>query len=513
MKTVAWLPLAVLPGLVACSGSSGSNLAPIDGGDDVAAAGHDATSDDASGPDATTEADASVDATMEADASVDATTQADSSVDATTEADSSVDATMEADGSTDASAAGDADGALEAGSYSLSFGAPTVVSTAGEREGLGFRFGYVDGVLGAIHRGDAGYTFYVSAHTEPPEAGTCTGAHATPNTQGAYRIGVDPTDITTNYGCEALIANSGDVAPDGSVLGAYDRDYVGAGPVFALHNGASVAHGLIYHAEFHWGPTCNGAPCFYGTLGLAFSTDSGVTFTKYGEIVQPAIARPDWIAGHAGSSLSIGAGPFVFGDADGAPVDPTSADPATTYLYVYFDDFDPTNAAPCANSQCLTVARASMQDLTDAAFGNAGAKPASQLFSKYLAGSTGLFGSPAASGSADDSTAGGHETAILPATFEASTLYDRTLQKFLLAYRSESTAIHLRTSSSAFQWPDAEVVTDAIDEDAGVRYPSLMGDFDSAEVGGTSPYVFYTNGVDTWPTSTFMVRRIVLTPK
>jgi hypothetical protein len=418
------------------------------------------------------------------------------------------------DATGDASGGGPGDASMDATADgpTLSFGPASVVSTAAERESLGFRFGYVDGVLGAINRGDAGYTFYVSGHTEPAEAGTCTGAHATPNTQGSYRIGVSPSSITTNYGCEALIANSGNVVPDGGLTGPFDRDYVGAGPVFAVSGGGSVAHGLLYHAEFHWGPTCNGAPCFYGTLGLAFSTDGGVTFTKYGEIVQPAISRSDWITNHSMESLSIGAGPFVVGDANGAPVDPPSADPTTSYLYVFFDDFDPTNAAPCTSNQCLTVARAKMQDLADAAFGAAGAKPASQLFSKYYASSAGLFGSPAASGSTDDSMPGGHETAILPAAFEASTLYDRTLNKFLLAYRSASAVIRLRTSSSAFVWPDAELSSATIDEDAGVRYPSLLGELASAEVGSKSPYIFYTNGVGTWPTSTFMLRHVVVSP-
>ena len=429
--------------------------------------------------------------------------------DASSSMDSGFDAAPPSDASNDAPSDAGGDAGL---GFSLSFGPPIVVSTAAQREALGFRFGYVDGVLGAIDRGDAGYTFYASGHTEPPEAGTCTGPKATPDTQGSYRIGDDPTTITNNYGCEALVANSGSGAPDGGVTGAFDRDYVGGGPVFAVSNGSSVAHGLIYHAEFHWGPVCNGAPCFYGTLGLAFSTDGGVTFTKYGEIIQPAIARPDWIANHANESLSIGAGPFVLGDANGAPVDPPTADPATTYVYVYFDDFDPTNATPCANSQCLTVARALLKDLADAAFGVSGAKPASQLFSKYYASSSGSFASPAASGSTDDSVAGGHETAILPAVFEASSLYDRTLKKFLLAYRAKSAAIAIRTSSNAFSWPDGEISMATIDDDGGVRYPSLLGDLASAEVGSTSPYLFYTNGITTWPTSTFMLRRVVIGP-
>jgi hypothetical protein len=293
------------------------------------------------------------------------------------------------------------------------------------------------------------------------------------------------------------------------VLGAYDRDYVGGGPVLALTNGTDHALALVYHSEFHWGPKCNGAPCFYGTLGMAISTDGGDHFTKLGEVIQPAISRPDWVAGHPDASLSIGAGPFVLGDAAGHPVDPTSADPATTFAYVFFDDFDPTNAPPCANAQCLAVARAKLQDLVDAAFGAVGAKPAAQLFAKYHAGDGDGFASPAASGSADDASPGGHFTYVLADAFEASALYDRTVGKFLLAYKSGGgTPIQIRTSSSVLDWPDAELTTVTVDDDAGVRYPSLVGELPNAEIGGGEPYLFYTRGLLDWTQSTFMSRRI-----
>ena len=400
-----------------------------------------------------------------------------------------------------------------AAAFTLSLSDASVVSTHEQRAALGFRFGYVDGVMGAVNHGDAGYVFFASGHTAFVDAGTCTGASATPDTQGGYRIGIAPDVITQNFGCHALVANSGDVVPDGGVLGAYDRDYVGGGPVLQLTRGTSHALALVYHSEFHWGPTCNSAPCFYGTLGLAASVDDGATFTKLGEIVQPAISRPDWIAGHPNESLSIGAGPFVLGDAQGLPVDPETADPASTFVYVFFDDFDPTNAAPCSNAQCLAVARASLQDVTDAAFGAANAKSATALFSKYYTGNPAApFASSAASGSADDASAGGHYTYVVSDAFEASTLFDRTMRKAILAYKSGGTTpIQLRTSSNLLSWPAAEVASANLDEDGGVRYPSLVGDLPNAEVGGGQPYLFYTNGLTDWEQSTFMSRRVIVT--
>jgi hypothetical protein len=44
-----------------------------------------------------------------------------------------------------------------------------------------------------------------------------------------------------------------------------------------------------------------------------------------------------------------------------------------------------------------------------------------------------------------------------------------------------------------------------------VRYPSLVGELASAEIGATAPYLFYTAGLDSWANSTFMSRRIAVT--
>jgi hypothetical protein len=402
------------------------------------------------------------------------------------------------------------DSAAEGSSaFTVSLGTGRAVATFPEREALGFRFGFVDGVMGAVSMGDAGYVFFGSGRTEFPEAGTCSGDGSTPNTQGAYRFGVATDAITDNFGCRALIAN-GDVVPDGGTQGPFDRDYVGGGPVLLVTSGGQRALVMTYHAEFHWGPTCSGAPCFYGTLGMAASVDDGATFTKLGEIVQPAISRADWISTHAEASLSIGAGPFVLGDATGRPVDPATADPASAYVYVFFDDYDATNTAPCSDQQCVGVARALLQDIADAAFGVATAKPATQLFFKYhTGGEASTFTEPGASGSVDDSLAGGSYTAVLSDAFELSTLYDRTLQEVILAYRApNSDDIFFRTSGDLLNWPDSEVLDASIHEDGGDRYPSLVGELPNADIGGASPWVFYTNGLASWPTSTFMSRRV-----
>jgi len=220
-------------------------------------------------------------------------------------------------------------------------------------------------------------------------------------------------------------------------------------------------------------------------------------------------ARTESRAAHTLASFSIGAGPFVLGDARGLPVDPATADPASTCVYIFYDDYDTTNAAPCNTQQCVGIARALVQDVTDAAFGGANAKPTTELFFKYHAGGASSFMEPAASGSVDDARPGGHYTAVLSRAFELSALYDRAIQKVILAYKSPGSGdILFRTSGNLLNWPDAEIADASIHEDGGDRYPSLIGELPNAIVGDAHPLIFYTNGLTDWRSSTFMNRRI-----
>jgi hypothetical protein len=95
-----------------------------------------------------------------------------------------------ADATTDASAV----------HFTMTPGTETPVATYAERAALGFRFGFVDGVMGALETA-GNYTFFGSGMTFG-DAGSCPG---TPNTQGAYRFGTSPDKITTNFGCRALL--------------------------------------------------------------------------------------------------------------------------------------------------------------------------------------------------------------------------------------------------------------------------------------------------------------------
>lgn len=408
----------------------------------------------------------------------------------------------------------DAGAVREAGivTFTLGVTAASVVSTYDQRVALGFEFGYVDGVLGAL-KNPADYFLFASAHTQA-DAGLCPGS---PDTQGAFRLGTALDTISTSYGCKALIEDSEGGAPDGGALGPFDRDYVGGGPVLRVPNpdGGTPAVLMVYHAEFHWGPQCGAenAPCFYGTLGLAVSMDDGVTFQKLGEIIQSNISRPDWIADDPNSSLAIGAGPFALGDVDHHAIDPATADPASAFLYVYYVDQAYADAGvTCASKQCLGVARASLKSVIDAAFAlDRAAAPT--LFKKYYAGA---FDQPAASGDPNDAVGAGLYSPLADATYEVSVLYDRAIGQVIMAAKVPATSqIGFRTSADLVMWPTVPIATAIVSPtgDGGLRYPSLIGETDDTTVGGAAPWLFYTNG-DTWKTSTFERRelQITLTP-
>jgi hypothetical protein len=267
----------------------------------------------------------------------------------------------------------------------------------GARTQLGFQFGPVDGVMGGVKESPNHYRFFGSGESLNTVA--CPG---TPGVQGVYAFAADlsasPPSFTTN--CAALLQPSGPLVETG-IVGSFDRNYVGGGPTMRVtHPDGRRGVLLVYHAEIQWyndGPCASGTTlCFYGTLGMAFSTDDGATFQKLGLIVQSHISRATFhTPPYLGGNVPIGNGPFVLGDASGNAVDPRTADPSQTYIYVFYVDNqeDLGSSDPCAPSKaCLTVARAPLAQVIAAAFAGDGAT-LSGLFQKYYNGG---FTQPAA---------------------------------------------------------------------------------------------------------------------
>lgn len=392
----------------------------------------------------------------------------------------------------------------------LRLGEAQLVSTAAQRMSLGFQFGYVDGVMGGV-RGPNGYQFYGSARSA---FFSCSLAGNTPLTQGVYPLSASAADPVHTFTakCRALLRPSGrnpGVHP-GGILGAYDRDYLGGGPAIRISDGTHTGILLTYHAEFQYNknPHSGGANIFFGTLGIAVSTDNGKTFRKLGQIIQPNPSRPNWIKGSAYKSLSVGDGPFILGNEAGVPVPPHNADPENTYLYVYYIDYD-LSGAVCPLEQCLAVARARLADVMQAAFSN-NKVDVSHLFKKYYQGK---FEEPAATGNPNNSINSGRFSPVLKKGFSPSVIYDPISGIAILATQPGKDGIEFRLSNNLLQWPEAANATLKEPSDS-VRYPSLMETVN--EAGGVPQlWIFYSHGPGdnpTWAQTDFMARTIHLIP-
>jgi hypothetical protein len=409
--------------------------------------------------------------------------------------------------------------------FTLTVGGSTDVASATTRSAQGFKYGYSDGVMGAVMSGTQ-YLMFGSANSNGTSCTTGTSKLApTPSTQGIYTFlssGSDPTQIGAAR-CAALLSPEGGVF-DGGTDGPFDRNYLGGGPVMRVTSADGTRAGIltVFHSEFQWGPTCASAPCFYGTLGMGISTDDGNSMQRLGQIIQPNPARADWIGLDPTSpqSLSIGNGPFVLGDIDAIPVDPRSADPTQTYFYVFYPDYTIVNGH---SNPGLAVARALFSDLIAAAFaGDSAAFPT--LFHKYYNPSGTLaardaFTEPGVSADVtNNDQASGRFTPVLTKAFSPSVLYDATLGQVILASTTTNSAtvriIELRSSNNLLNWGAAAVTIDESAAGMEVRYPSLIGDQPNPSAGGAAPYLFYSHepvSTPTWPNTTLVVRRLSIT--
>lgn len=405
-------------------------------------------------------------------------------------------------------------GPAQAGSIKLSLGSSQVVSTYQERKRFGFQFGYADGVMGGV-TDDDNYLYFGSAKSA---FASCNLAGSSPLTQGVYKLvpdGGNPLRIA-KVKCRALLRPSGrnpGSHPQG-LIGPYDRDYLGGGPVMRISDGQHCGILIVYHAEFQYGkPRPGKANLFFGTLGMAISTDNGKTFRKLGQIIQPHPSRPQWINEFPGTPLSVGDGPFILGDEGAHPIDPRNPDSESSYIYVFYIDYQAEENKkndPCNGRQCLAVARARLSEVMKAAFHNdTAAIP--QLFKKYY---NAEFKEPAATGEPNNSQPSGLYTPILAQNFSPSIIYDPITRRAILATQSGPDGIEFRASDNLTQWPTTPIYTlNESVENFAVRYPSLIRTTDKD--GQPRMWIFYSHAPinqQTWAGTTFMARAITTAP-
>jgi hypothetical protein len=379
-------------------------------------------------------------------------------------------------------------------SFSIQLGPETLVLDLANRAALGFTFGPPDGYLGVLrHRG--AYTFFV-----PAMSGTnCS----TPHMQGTYRLGGTLTQFTNADGCAVSLKDgaAGNVEPNGY---SFDRDYSGGGPVTDIPLDGQRAIVMVYHGEWHPGGLCNSVPWFYGSLGMAVSTDEGASFQSLGEIVQPYPTRAEGLGTTSDChNVHVGYGTLVLADAQGNPLPRNERlNPNRGYYYIFYTDTDPTiMTGPCSGgAYCIAAARARRADVIQAIqTGDTTAFPG--LFKKYYCTATACgFTEPATGQDRDNAVNSGHYTPLFAQPGgQPTVLYDRTIQQFLMAYQSAFT-LYIQASPNLLQWSGIPLPNGTIDESPNLLgYPTLVGEGRNPTIGGANPYLYYLNTVTSFP--------------
>ena len=362
--------------------------------------------------------------------------------------------------------------------FSIYLGPEETVLTLAQREALGFQDGPPDGYLG-VHEQGGEYSFFVPAKSD----GSCS----TPNEQGTYKLGGNLAQFTSAYGCAAVLQNAAD--PNGY---SFDRDYSGGGPVAAVSSGDQRGLLMVYHGEWHPGGLCDSVPWFYGSLGMALSTNEGASFSSMGEIIQPYPTRAEGLGPNIShcTNVHVGFGTLVIADEDGNPIpDLDRFDSDRAYFYVFYNDSDPSLPSPCNNGNyCIAVARARVSAVVSAAFsGDTAVFPA--LFRKYYNGS---FSQPATSQDPNNAVNSGHYTPIFPQTTSQPTvIYDWAMNRFLLAYQKDF-QLYIQASPNLLHWSGIPLPSGSVSDLPNlIGYLTLVGEGRHPSVGGLDPYVFY----------------------
>ncbi len=342
--------------------------------------------------------------------------------------------------------------------------APIVVASPAQRLAAGNRaqppltdtyngFAWPDTPLGII-KTSAGYEFF----------GSDGGVHSRQMWQGHWVGNNKSGSIVTSVGSLDNPLGSGnpqDVSVsqnrDASVNPNYSSyGYMGGGPMFQVPAGMTGAGNLLatYHAELP-----NDA--LYAALGLAASSDNGVTWTDLGEIIRLNQAYAKGLDG-----FEIGDGPLVLS-------------PDGKYFYLYFPDWIANGTPHTTTTTNVSVARALVSAVLAAAFGPAPRH--SIAFEKFYDGKWNL--QPAI---------GGASTDLNPASAYQGYLdihYNSTIQRYVMII-SNDTAFGYSESADGLAWtlPVALGTFGPI-----AAYPTAVGLGDDPHILGNPFYIYFTH--------------------
>jgi hypothetical protein len=313
------------------------------------------------------------------------------------------------------------------------------------------------------------------------------GMHARQMWRGEWVGNNKSGSIVTTFGTLDNPLGSGDPQdvsvspnPDSSVNPNYPSyGYMGGGPVYQVPAGMPGAGNLlaVYHGELP-----NDA--LYAALGLAASSDNGLHWIDLGEIIR------------LNQAYSVGLDGFEIGDG------PLVLSPDGRYFYLYFPDWlangtlHTTNAAGVSTTTNVSVARASVASVLEAAFGSA--HQHAVPFEKFYEGNWHL--QPAI---------GGASTDLNPKSVYQGYLdihYSSALQRYVMII-SNDTAFGYSESVDALHW---RVPVSLGTFGPIAAYPTAVGLGDDPHILGKVFYIYFTElPSEGWPGGA--LRRLTVT--
>ena len=206
--------------------------------------------------------------------------------------------------------------------------------------------------------------------------------------------------------------------PDPAVSANYPSyGYIGGGPVYQVPAGMPGAGNLLvtYHAELP-------IDALYAALGLAASSDNGLHWTDLGEIIR------------LNQAYALGLDGFEIGDG------PLVLSPDGKYFYLYFPDWLANGTLHATTTTHVSVARALVSSVLQAAFGP---NPHAVPFQKFYEGNWHL--QPAIGGASTDLIPGSSLSGYLDIHFNSA------LQRYSMII-SDDTTFAYAESLDALNW-------------------------------------------------------------
>ena len=247
--------------------------------------------------------------------------------------------------------------------------------------------------------------------------------------------------------------------PDPSVNPNYPSyTYMGGGSIYQVPEGTPGAGNLllVYHAE-----VLNDA--LYAVLGLASSTDNGLSWIDLGEIVRLNQAFQFGLDG-----FEIGEGGLV-------------ASPDGKYFYIYFPDWIANGTLHATTTTRASVARASMKAVLENAFSPT--RPHAVIFQKYFQKRWDL--QPGISGMSTDLNP------TTPYSGYLDVAWNSALQRYVMIISNDTTFAYAE-SPDGLNWTLPVSIGDQGNSHKIAAYPTAVGLGENPKILGQTYYVYFT---------------------